>query len=62
VGIYELLVMTDEVKDAVVRRAPRSELRAIAEQAGMRALHVDGWAKVEAGITTVEEVLRVVQS
>jgi type II secretory ATPase GspE/PulE/Tfp pilus assembly ATPase PilB-like protein len=62
VGIYELLVMTDDVKDAVVRRAPRAELRAITEQAGMRPLRVDGWAKVEGGITTVEEVLRVVQA
>lgn len=62
VGIYELLVMTDDVKDAVVRRASRAELRAIAEQAGMRVLRADGWAKVEAGITTVEEVLRVVQA
>jgi type IV pilus assembly protein PilB len=54
--------MTDDVKDAVVRRPPRAELRAITEQAGMRPLRVDGWAKVESGITTVEEVLRVVQA
>jgi general secretion pathway protein E len=62
VGIYELLVMTDEVKDAVVRRASRAELRTLTEQAGMRGLRVDGWAKVETGITTIEEVLRVVQA
>lgn len=61
VGIYELLVLSDDVKDAIVRRAPRSELRALAERAGMRALGVDGWSKVEVGVTTIGEVLRVVQ-
>lgn len=62
IGIYELLVLTDDVKDAVARRAPRAELRAAAERSGMRALRVDGWSKVEAGLTTIGEVLRVVQS
>jgi type IV pilus assembly protein PilB len=62
VGIYELLLLTDDVKDAVARRAPRAELRALAERAGMRALRVDGWAKVESGATTIGEVLRVVQA
>ena len=61
VGIYELLLLTDDVKDAVARRAPRAELRALAERAGMRPLRVDGWAKVESGVTTIAEVLRVVQ-
>jgi general secretion pathway protein E len=61
VGIYELLVLSDAMKDAIVRRAPRSELRMLAEQGGMRALGEDGWSKVEAGITTIGEVLRVVQ-
>jgi type IV pilus assembly protein PilB len=58
-GIFELLRMTDELKDAVVRRASRSELREIASVGGMRPMRTDGWAKVEAGLTTVEEVLRV---
>ena len=51
--------MNDELKDAVVRRVPRAELREIARVGGMRAMRTDGWAKVEAGLTTVEEVLRV---
>jgi general secretion pathway protein E len=62
VGIYELLFLTDDLKDAVSRRVQRSELRALAERAGMRTLRVDGWTKIEAGITTIEEVLRVVQA
>ena len=61
VGVFELLVMTDELKDAINARAPRSTLRSLAEQGGMRPLGSDGWHKIEAGLTTVEEVLRVVQ-
>ncbi len=59
VGIFELLQMTDELKDAIARRASRGELRELAAAAGMRPMRADGWAKAEAGITTVEEVLRV---
>lgn len=59
IGLFELLHMTDELRDAVSRRAPTSTLRAIAAEQGMRSLKEDGWAKVEAGLTTVEEVLRV---
>jgi type II secretory ATPase GspE/PulE/Tfp pilus assembly ATPase PilB-like protein len=61
VGVFELLVVTDALKDAIARGASRAELRAIAEAEGMRPLRQDGWEKIEAGLTTVEEVLRVVQ-
>jgi type II secretory ATPase GspE/PulE/Tfp pilus assembly ATPase PilB-like protein len=61
VGLFELLVLSDELKDAIARGAPRAELRALAEAGGMRPLRSDGWQKVQAGLTTVEEVLRVVQ-
>jgi type II secretory ATPase GspE/PulE/Tfp pilus assembly ATPase PilB-like protein len=61
VGLFEMFALTDDLKDAITRRAPRAELRALAAEAGMRPLRADGWAKVEAGLTTVEEVLRVVQ-
>jgi general secretion pathway protein E len=61
VGLYELLVITDAVKDAIARNAPRADLRRAASQAGLRPLRGDGWDKIVAGITTVEEVLRVVQ-
>jgi general secretion pathway protein E len=60
-GIYELLVVDDAVRQAIVRRAPRSELRELARRAGMRSLREDAWERVRDGITTVEEVLRVVQ-
>jgi general secretion pathway protein E len=61
VGVFELLVMDDPLRDAVARRATRPELHAAALAGGMRPLRADGWEKVKSGITTVEEVLRVVQ-
>ena len=60
-GVFELMVMSDPLKDAIAKRAPRSTLRALAQEQGLRPLRADGWMKVEAGLTTIEEVLRVVQ-
>jgi type II secretory ATPase GspE/PulE/Tfp pilus assembly ATPase PilB-like protein len=60
-GLFELLVMTDDVKDAITHQSSRSQLRSIARAAGLVSLRDDGWQKVQAGQTTVEEVLRVVQ-
>lgn len=60
-GVFELLLVTDDVRDAIAGRASRSELRALASKGGLVPLRADGWSKVEAGLTTVEEVVRVVQ-
>src|SRR5712692_1243440 len=60
-GLFELLAVTEEVKGAVSRLAPLAELRDLARAAGMVTLRQSGWAKVQAGITTVEEVLRVTE-
>jgi general secretion pathway protein E len=62
VGLFELVIFSDDLKDAIARRAGRAELRALAEAAGMVSLRSDGWRKVEAGLTTIDEVLRVAQS
>ena len=61
VGIFELLVVTDELRDAISRRATRTQLHEVAREAGLLPLRADGWAKAEIGVTTVDEVLRVVQ-
>lgn len=53
--------MTDELKDAITRGVSLSQLRALADKSGFRTMQQDGWDKVKAGITTVAEVLRVVQ-
>ncbi len=60
-GIYELVLVADELRDAIVHGANRSELQEIAGAAGWPTLRTDGLAKIEAGLTTLEEVLRVVQ-
>jgi general secretion pathway protein E len=58
-GIYELLVVTDELRARIVGGASLDEIRQLGRQQGMIPLRVDGWTKVCAGITTVEELLRV---
>jgi general secretion pathway protein E len=61
-GLFELLRFEEDLKEAVARSADRAALNALAARQGMQTLKQDGWAKVQAGITTVEEVLRVVQT
>jgi type II secretory ATPase GspE/PulE/Tfp pilus assembly ATPase PilB-like protein len=58
-GLYELLVVTDTIRGRVVAAAPLAEIRALAQAQGMVSLRAAGWAKACAGITTIEEVLRV---
>ncbi|HXI64067.1 MAG TPA: GspE/PulE family protein [Gemmatimonadales bacterium] len=58
-GLFELLLVTDELKQALLKSPSAGALREIAQVQGMTTLRQDGWRKVQAGITTVEEVLRV---
>jgi type II secretion system protein E len=58
-GIHELMVNTDELKDMIVQRTNANQLRAVAMKQGMVTLRQDGWNKVMAGKTTIEEVARV---
>jgi general secretion pathway protein E len=58
-GIYELLRMTEELRSLTLRKSPGHQIRQHALQAGMVTLRQDGWAKCLAGVTTVDEVLRV---
>ena len=59
-GLYEVLPMTEALTEAVLRRAPVEELTDIAVEAGMRTLLADGIRKAAEGLTTIEEVMRVV--
>jgi type II secretory ATPase GspE/PulE/Tfp pilus assembly ATPase PilB-like protein len=58
-AIFELFVVTEEITQAIAHDAPVARLREMARASGMRTLAEDGWVKAQAGITTVEEVLRV---
>ncbi len=57
-GIYELLRIDDDLREAITHRQPSSELEKIAVAHGMKTLLEDGRAKIAAGITTEEELLR----
>jgi type II secretory ATPase GspE/PulE/Tfp pilus assembly ATPase PilB-like protein len=58
-GLYELMPMTPELREAVVRGASLAQLRALAEQRGMTSLRNAGWVRACEGVTTLEEVMRI---
>lgn len=60
-GIYELLILNESLRPLILNRAPASTIAQKAIEGGMRTLRTDGWNKVRAGQTTIEEVLRVTQ-
>ncbi len=59
--IMEFLVMDDTLRRAVMRHAGMGELEQLARDAGMRTMYEDGIGKALAGLTTIEEVLRVTE-
>ena len=59
VGVFELLQFTEPFKDIIVRGGSRRELNECAAADGMRTMRDEAWSKVVAGVTTVEEVHRV---
>jgi type IV pilus assembly protein PilB len=59
VGVYQLLTMTESIAQLAVARAAREDVERAALEAGMRSLWDDGLAKVAAGLTSVEELARV---
>ena len=59
VGIYEIMNMTTDIKRLVANRAELAKLREQAIREGMKPLRIAGARKVAAGLTTIEEVLKV---
>ena len=59
VGIYSAMSMSEALKELTIRRAAEPEIAAVAEEEGMLTLREDGVSKVRAGVTSLEEVLRV---
>jgi len=57
-GLYELLIMTDELRDMVIRNASTEELRDTARRGGMVTLRDSGMLGIFDGLTTAEEVIR----
>ena len=61
VGIYEMLPVTESIKELIVGRASSDKVQAQAEQEGMMTMVEDGLVKAAQGVTTIEEVLRVIR-
>jgi type II secretory ATPase GspE/PulE/Tfp pilus assembly ATPase PilB-like protein len=61
-GIYELLILNEAIRPLILNRSAASTIAQRAMEQGMRTLRTDGWTKVKAGQTTIEEVLRVTQT
>jgi len=59
-GIYELLRMNSEIAELIVRRAPLADIKDAAKANGMKEMREDGLRKILDGMTTPEEVMRVV--
>ncbi len=62
IGIFELMEMTEEIAELIVRRASAGQIREAAVASGMITLREDGIDKIMNGITTIEEVTRVVST
>jgi len=60
VGIYELLMLDEQIRSAIRAGARDEEIQNLARSGGMRLMQEDALGKVKEGITTMEEVLRVV--
>lgn len=56
-GVYELMVMNEEIAGKVIERAPAHEVVNVSKKSGTRMLREDGWMKVRSGATTIDEVL-----
>ena len=61
-GIFELLLVNDEIRRLIVEKKGSDVIAQKAIELGMKTLRDDGWEKVKAGITTVDEVIRVTQA
>ncbi|MCU1437704.1 MAG: type secretion system protein GspE [Naasia sp.] len=60
IALHEVMEVSEQVERLAVARSSSAEIRRTAESEGMITLRQDGWAKVRAGVTSVDEVLRVV--
>jgi type II secretion system protein E len=59
IGIFEMMVVTDEVRSLILKNASAPDLRRVAAGQGMRSLRDDGFRHLRDGRTSIEEVLRV---
>ncbi len=60
IGIFEVLPVTPKIKELIVKEATSDEIQIAAQKEGMRTMVEDGFVKAAQGITSIEEVLRVI--
>jgi type IV pilus assembly protein PilB len=60
IGIFEVLPITETIKELIVKRATSDQIMAQAQKEGMRTMIEDGFVKAAQGLTSIEEVLRVI--
>lgn len=60
-GIYEFLLMYEDIRDLVLQRASSDQIKKKALKLGMHTLRMDGWEKIRQGLTTINEVIRVTE-
>lgn len=60
IGIFEVLPITESIKELIIKRATTDQVQAQAQKEGMRIMIEDGFVKAAQGITSIEEVLRVI--
>jgi type II secretory ATPase GspE/PulE/Tfp pilus assembly ATPase PilB-like protein len=58
-GIHEVLVVDNDIREAILARSSSSEIKKIAINNGMTTLVEDGIAKAKEGLTTIEEIIRI---
>jgi len=62
IGIFELLIIDDDIRNLIIERASAEDIRKAAKEKGMHELFQDGEDKIRKGLTTPEEVLRVIRT
>ncbi len=60
IGVFEFLLVTDEIRQLILDRAPAGEIASVAREQGMVSMLEDAFSKVCQGVTSVEEMLRVI--
>jgi len=60
IGVYELLHVTEEIRELVIKQASQDELTSLAKYQGMRTLRDEGLALIERDVTTIAEILRTI--
>lgn len=59
-AIYEILLVDAQIKELILKKVPSHQIKKLAISRGMRILRQDGWQKVISGITTPEEIMKVI--